>query len=91
MNLATRECDKGMIQTPPERKPAITVEDDMRPAIVIGEFVMVDANTSPGNNRPGGSGFVESVRGVGAATTATIRYHGVENRKEVKCGLSEME
>ena len=41
---------------------------------MIGEFVMVDANTSPGNNRPGGSGFVESVRGVGAATTATIRY-----------------
>ena len=82
--------DRGMIQTQPERKPAITVEDDMRPAIVIGEFVMVDANTSPGNNRPGGSAFVESVRGVGAATTATIRYHGVENRKYNNIPLSAL-
>ena len=48
---------------------------------MIGEFVKVDANTSPDNNRPGGTGFVESVRGVGAATTATIRYHEAENRK----------
>ena len=51
--------DKGMIQTPPKRKLAVTVEDDTSPAIVIGEFVKVDANTSPGNNRPGGTGFVK--------------------------------
>jgi hypothetical protein len=51
---------------------------------------MVDTNTSPGKNRPGGTGFVESVRGVGAATTATIRYHGVENRKYNNIPLSAL-
>jgi hypothetical protein len=64
--------DKGIIQTPPERKPAITVKDDMKPAVAIGEFVKVESDTSPGNIRPCGIGFVESVQGVGAATTATV-------------------
>jgi hypothetical protein len=82
--------DKGTIQTPPERKPAVAIEDNMRPAIEIGEFVKVDADTSPGRNRPGGTGFVESVRGVGAATTVTIRYHGVENRKYKDIPLSAL-
>jgi hypothetical protein len=63
---------EGIIQTPPEQKPAITVEDHMSPAIGIGEFVTVETDTSPVNNRPCGIRFVESVQGVRAATTATI-------------------
>jgi hypothetical protein len=70
--LLHASCNKEIIQTPPEQKPALTMEDDMSPAVAIGEFVKVITGTSPGNNRPCGIGFVESVQGVGAATAATV-------------------
>jgi hypothetical protein len=66
------------------------MKDDMKPAVVIGEFVKVKGDTSPGNNRPCVIGFVESVQGVGAATTATVRYQGVENRKYSHIPLSAL-
>jgi hypothetical protein len=62
----------------------------MSPALAIGEFVKVVTNTSPGNNRPCSIRFVESVQGVGAVTTPTIGYHGVENRKYSNIPLSAL-
>jgi hypothetical protein len=62
----------------------------MKPAVAIGEFVKVESDTSPGNNRPCGIGFVESVQGVGAATTATVRFQGEENRKYSHIPLSAL-
>jgi hypothetical protein len=66
--------DKGIILTAPERKPGVVFEDNFRPGVELGDYVSVEADSSPGNNRPAGCGFVTSVNGVGAATLASVRY-----------------
>ena len=43
----------------------------------IGERVQVMANTSPGYNRPAGSGYVQVVTGTGAETVVSVKYDAV--------------
>jgi hypothetical protein len=60
--------------TAPERKPVLEVDDDMKPALNVGDYVKVDADTSLNMNRPEGFGFMVQVRGVGAATIVSVKY-----------------
>lgn len=60
--------------TGPDRKPAMKVRDDMKPAFTVGDYVKVDGDTSANMNRPEGFGFVQEVRGVGAATIVAVKY-----------------
>lgn len=69
------ECENYVeINTPPERKPAITVSDNMKPVFGVGEYVKVKGDSSPGNNHPDGFGFVVKTAGVGAAAKYTVKY-----------------
>ena len=52
--------------TLPERKPAFTPTDDLRPFLSIGEFVKVEASPS-GKYRPEGYGYITETSGVGLA------------------------
>jgi len=54
--------------TEPERKPAMDVDDDMKLAFNVGEYVKVLGDTSANMNHPDGYGFVQEANGVGAAT-----------------------
>jgi hypothetical protein len=56
------------------QKFAITVDDDQKPGLLLGGYVFVSADTSPGMNRTEGFGFVKSVHSVGAATIASVKY-----------------
>ena len=47
--------------TRPDWKPAIKVEDDMKPAFSVGDYVKVDEDTSAYMNCPEGFGFVQEV------------------------------
>ena len=58
---------------PPERKKAMRMEDNMRPAISTGEYVLVSADFSPNMNRPEGKGFVMVSRGVGGGTLCDVQ------------------
>jgi len=58
----------------PERKPAIRMEETMKPAINTGECVLVSADFSPGMNRPDGKGFVVESRGTGGGTLCDVQY-----------------
>ena len=58
----------------PERKPAIRMSADQKPAIRAGEYVGVLSNFAPGMNRPEGKGFVVDTHGVGGATLCDVRY-----------------
>jgi hypothetical protein len=40
----------------------------------LGDYVRVEGDSSPGNNRPAGCGFVTAANGVGAATLASVKY-----------------
>jgi hypothetical protein len=66
--------DLGIVLTTPERKPAVIFDDNFRPGVKLGDYVKVEGDSSPGNNRPAGCGFVTAVKGVGAATIATVAY-----------------
>jgi hypothetical protein len=72
--LLREHRDLGIILTTPERKPAVIFEDDFRPGVELGDYVKVEGDSSPGNNRPAGYGFVTVVKGVGAATIASVKY-----------------
>jgi hypothetical protein len=63
--------------TPPDIKPALVKNDNMKPAFHKFEYVWVKGDTSPGHNRPDGYAFIEQVRGVGAATLSSIRMREV--------------
>jgi hypothetical protein len=52
----------------------IVVQDNMRSLFNLNEYVRVESDTSPGMNRPKGFGFVVSVRGLGSATIADVKY-----------------
>jgi hypothetical protein len=60
--------------TRPDRKPSIKNEDNMKPAFQVGDYVEVDEDTSANMKHPEGFGFVQAVKGVGAATLASIKY-----------------
>ena len=62
--------------SPPRKKEvhAIINYEDMKPAFRIGDYVKIEQDTSPGMNRPDGFGFVQSVRGCGAATLTDVKY-----------------
>jgi hypothetical protein len=60
--------------TEPDRKPTIDVSDELKPALNVGNYVKVNADTSFNKNRPEGFGFVQDVRGVGAATIVNVKY-----------------
>ena len=62
------------LTTRPERKGAFEILEDRRSFCRVGELVKVEADTSPGRNRPAGTGYVENARGVGAATILDVRY-----------------
>jgi hypothetical protein len=47
----------------------------MKPAFRVGDYVKVDEDTSANMNRPEGFGFVQAVKGVGAATLAPVKYN----------------
>ena len=72
--LKERSASQTTQTTQPERKPAVSVEDDCLPAVNVEDYVKVEADSSPGMNRPEGFGFVEEARGVGAATIVTVKY-----------------
>ena len=59
---------------PPERKKAMRMEDNMRPAISTGEHVLVSADFSPNMNRPEGKGFVVVSRGVGGGALCDVQH-----------------
>ena len=59
---------------PPERKKAMRMEDNMRPAISAGEHVLVSADFSPNMNRPEGKGFVMVSRGVGGGALCDVQH-----------------
>ena len=58
----------------PERKPAVRMEETMRPAINKGEYVSVSDDFSAGMNRPKGKGFVVKCRGAGGGTLCDVEY-----------------
>ena len=62
-----------------ERAPAVEVtpDDNGKPYFNVGDYVEVQADLSPGMNRPSGRGFVANVRGYGAATLSTVKYDDV--------------
>ena len=60
--------------TGPDRKPAIKNDDNMKPAFQVGDYVMVDEDTSANMNCPEGFEFVQAVKGVGAVTLASVKY-----------------
>ena len=62
------------LDAPPERKPSTNFEDDFRPAINVGEYVYVEEDTSPGQNRQGGYGFITKTNGYSAATLFTVKF-----------------
>ena len=45
--------------TPPETKGKIQFTDDLKPAVLIGDYVRVTGDTSPVFNFPYGYGFVK--------------------------------
>jgi hypothetical protein len=51
----------SVFSTGPKQKPAIVVEDNMHPLFNSNKCVKVEADLSPGMNRPKGFGFVVSV------------------------------
>ena len=59
---------------PPERKKAMRMEDNMRPAISAGEHVLVSADFSPNMNRPEGEGFAMVSRGVGGGALCDVQH-----------------
>jgi hypothetical protein len=61
------------MMTEPDCKPTIDVSNDLKPALNVDNCVMVNADTSPNKNRPEGSGFVQDVWGVGAATIVNVK------------------
>jgi hypothetical protein len=63
--------------TGPDQKFTILVSDDQKPGVLVGDYVQVAKDTSPGLNRLEGYGFVKKVQGVGAATIATVKYDEV--------------
>jgi uncharacterized Zn finger protein (UPF0148 family) len=69
---ATKEYKQ--VVSPPDRKPFIKISDDMKSALMPGEYVMVEGDTSPGKNRPKGYGYVVEVAGVGAATICSVKF-----------------
>ena len=72
--LLVGKGDEDIILTPPERKPAIVKEDNMKPAFNIGEHVKVARDYSAGVSRPEGHGYVMKVAGNGAATISTVKF-----------------
>ncbi len=71
--LLIGQGDAVIIKTSPERKPAIRKEDNMRSPVNLGEYVKVSGDSSPGNNRSEGFGFISKVAGVGAASMVTVK------------------
>lgn len=67
--LAQKEMTTG-----PDRKPVIDIDDVMKPAFNVGDYVKVDEGTSAYMNCPVGFGSVQEVRGVGAATNTCVKY-----------------
>jgi hypothetical protein len=63
--------------TGPDRKFAIRVNDEQKPGVLLGDYVKVSADASPGINRMDGFGFVKEVRGVGTVTIASVKYYEV--------------
>jgi hypothetical protein len=75
--LLSGQGDAAIIKTSPERKPAIRKEDNMRSPVNLYEYVKVAGDSSPGNNRPEGFGFVNKIAGVGAASTVSVKLDDV--------------
>merc|ERR1712232_148071 len=63
-------CSERTMLSPPEKKQCniFIGDDDQKSCFLVGEYVKVVADTSPGMKRPEGCGWIMSVRGKGAAT-----------------------
>jgi hypothetical protein len=72
-DLLTLKGDMAIIQTTPERKPAIVFSDDMRPAVNLQDYVPVTPDTSPYKNRPHRYGYITTFSGVEAATIVSMK------------------
>ena len=59
---------------PPERKWAVELKDDNRPFLTRDSFVKVEADFSPGHNRPCGYGYITQCHGVGGAAIHNRTY-----------------
>ena len=77
-SLLTGQADIPLVVTPPERKPFVVIQDDMRPAIKMNEYVKIASDTSPGKNRPEGFGYVVKAAGVGGATIVSVKLRDVD-------------
>ena len=64
---AQMRCSERTMLSPPEKKQCniLVADDDLRPCFSVGDYVKVNADTSPGMNRPEGRGWISSIRGVG--------------------------
>ncbi len=71
--LLCGQGDAAIIKTSPDRKPTIRKEDNMRSRVDLYKYVKVSGDSSPGNNRPEGFGFVKKVAGVGAALMVSVK------------------
>ena len=78
--------DLDLTPTPPERKPAFTLEDDQRPYLKVGEFTKVKRDMSAGNNQPEGYGYIVATFGMGLAAYYTVKYTpGYDGGRVHKC------
>ena len=80
--LAQKEMTTG-----PDWKLAIEVEDDMKLAFSVGDYVKVDEDTSAYMNCPEGFGFVQEVRGVGAVTMTSVKYASGFDNGHTHCDI----
>jgi hypothetical protein len=55
----------------------ITEIKNMKPEFQVGDYVHVTGDTSPGNNRPEGHGFIEAAKGAEVAPISTVRHKKV--------------
>ena len=63
-----------LVPTPPERKNAVILHENNRPYLTRDSFVKVIQNTTAGNNRPAGFGYISECNGVGGAAFYSVKY-----------------
>ena len=59
---------------PPERKTVIRITDDGLPFLTQDAFVKVEADMSPGQNRPHDYGYITMCYGIGGTAIYDVRY-----------------
>jgi hypothetical protein len=74
-NAVTGANQSAMFQVT-QGKPAVAPRplEDMKPYYSLDDYVEVQADASPGNNRPPGRGRVVAARGTGTGTIVDVAY-----------------